>query len=119
MNRVSLDTIGIAGFAHDFGSLGGKSNTIQEVFNSVGTMKPSPLALALFLLGTKLPLISRIPNQRNKTFDRMREASQSIADELIAKSKAEKAAGGMDSELSRSMIGALCEYITLLSLQEF
>ena len=35
MNCVSLDTIGIAGFGHDFGALRGEHGIVEEAFDQV------------------------------------------------------------------------------------
>ncbi|KAL0067301.1 hypothetical protein AAF712_005699 [Marasmius tenuissimus] len=41
MNHVALDTIGIAGFSHDFGSLDGKPSAVAAAFESWAKL-PSP-----------------------------------------------------------------------------
>ncbi|ETW84721.1 cytochrome P450 monooxygenase 102 [Heterobasidion irregulare TC 32-1] len=40
MNRVSLDSIGLAGFAHDFGTLRGENPTVAAVFDAFGHIVP-------------------------------------------------------------------------------
>ena len=38
---MSLDSIGIAGFGHDFGALEGRKSTVEEVFDAFVDVKPS------------------------------------------------------------------------------
>jgi hypothetical protein len=41
MNRVALDSIGIAGFSHDFHRLDGKRNPIADAFDNLAEDTPS------------------------------------------------------------------------------
>ncbi|KAJ7705134.1 cytochrome P450 [Mycena metata] len=55
MNRISLDTIGLAGFSHDFCTLSGQTSKIADAFDSLGS-KPSFLDAIAFLLSTISPI---------------------------------------------------------------
>ena len=54
MNCISLDSIGIAGFGHDFGALEGKKSTVEQVFDAFGTLKPDVRLLASFIAPVRL-----------------------------------------------------------------
>ena len=58
MNRVSLDSIGVAAFSHDFESLKGKRPELTEIFDSFGTTSPSKLSTAIFMLATIFPILT-------------------------------------------------------------
>ncbi len=55
MNCVSFDTIGTAGFGHEFGSLEGRQSDVKDVFESFGFSPPQGLSLILPLLAPVLP----------------------------------------------------------------
>ena len=60
MNAVSLDTIGIAGFSHNFGALEGKHSSVAEAFDSFGSAPPRGLSIILPVLGPVLPILMKI-----------------------------------------------------------
>ncbi|KAJ6530142.1 cytochrome P450 [Mycena capillaripes] len=61
MNQISLDTIGLAGFSHDFGTLSGQTSAIGTVFDSIGS-KPSFLEATLFMVSLVTPIFDWIPS---------------------------------------------------------
>ena len=60
MNCVSLDTIGIAAFSHDFGALQGKRGDVEVAFDALGEVPPIGLDILFALLGPILPFVSNI-----------------------------------------------------------
>lgn len=108
MNFVSLDTIGIAGFSHNFGALEGKYSAVAEAFDSFGGSPPSGLAIILPVLSPVLPLLMKIPTRRRRMFDHLHKSMEEIAEKLLERSRKEKEAG-IIGESSRSIIGALSE----------
>jgi hypothetical protein len=48
INHISLDTIGIAGFSHDFGSLDGKRASVTEVFDAFGNNRQASVVNRAF-----------------------------------------------------------------------
>ncbi|KAI9456895.1 cytochrome P450 [Boletus coccyginus] len=63
MNHISLDTIGLAGFSHDFGALDGKDTAVTEVFDTFGASPRSALNTGLFLLAQAFTFLSQLPKE--------------------------------------------------------
>ncbi|KAF9256570.1 cytochrome P450 [Marasmius fiardii PR-910] len=87
MNHVALDSIGIAGFSHDFGSLDGKPSTVVDAFDSLGSTPPTALGRILFLLSFVFPWLSYIPTERTRKTDDLNKSMTGIADEMLGKSR--------------------------------
>ncbi|KAJ8077591.1 hypothetical protein PM082_002023 [Marasmius tenuissimus] len=102
MNHVALDSIGIAGFSHDFGSLDGKPSAVVDAFESLGQTPPSKLGLIIFLLSFVFPSLMSMPTRRNKRLLELRRSMGEIADELLERSR--KGDLGADD---KSIIGLL------------
>jgi hypothetical protein len=85
-----LDSIGMGGFSHDFGTLRGKDHIIAEVFNSLGKHKPTFFQIITFLLSTVLPILAHIPNPRTTLEKKFKLAAEEISRELLRKSREEK-----------------------------
>lgn len=103
MNCVSLDSIGLAGFGHDFGSLRGVHGEVEEVFDSLGSVPTVGMTEVLFLLGPLYPsLLARLPTSRQRKLLKLNRAMSKIAEDLLKETKEES----IDAS-SRSIIGAL------------
>ena len=110
-----LDSIGMGGFSHDFGSLKGNASPVMTAFDSFGTIKPSFSIMFSFLLGLILPQFSsRIPNDRKKSLDLVALSSRRTATELLDKAAKEKADSGSGDEVDKSILGALGETSSFL-----
>lgn len=109
MNKVSLDTIGIAAFAHDFGTLYGKRSAVAEVFSSSSiTGRGGVLFILMLMLGSWFPALRKIRTERMKYLETMNETIKEIALKLLRESREEE-----DGKASNtSIMGALrmCEY---------
>ena len=111
MNKVSLDSVGIAGFSHIFGSLEGKHSEVAELFDSFSTLRPhSALTLVLPLLAPVLPMLSQIPTRRSALIKKLHESMEKVAAVLLKRSRSEKAE--IRQEAGMSIIGALSEWFT-------
>lgn len=116
---MSLDSIGIAGFGHDFEALQGHESDIQILFDSF-TRSPGKSSSAIAesasrkLLGSLLPsqFLDLFPSKRLRLMKRFRETMSGVSAELWRKSKAEKG----DSKV-RSVMGSLGKFI--LASREF
>ena len=109
-----LDSIGIGGFSHDFGSLEGNSSPILAAFDSLGSVKPSFSVMLSVVLGVVCPgLAWRIPNERTKSLISVATSTRGMATELLDRTAKEKANGGA-SEVDKSILGALGEYLSFL-----
>lgn len=115
MNRVSLDSIGIAGFAHDFGALEGRHSDVAALFDSFGSAPLGKgLTILLPLLAPVLPFLANIPTKRSRLVKKLHKSMEEVSEELLARSRKEKEAGDTGGS-SRSIIGALREYDGLVS----
>ena len=105
MNCVSLDSIGIAGFGHDFGALHGKRSTVEEVFDSFGTAPP--MSMIILLLGQVIPILQKLPSTRVDMMKKLQDIMGEVSEQLLERSRKEKASGGGATDTSRSIIGSL------------
>ncbi|KAG2066347.1 cytochrome P450 [Suillus decipiens] len=108
MNHVSLDTVGIAGFSHDFGSLTGKHASVTEVFDSFGNNpKASAVNQLLFLVALAFPIITKIPTKRSKLFKKLGVTMGEISNDLLIRSRREKDVNMSERDEEKSIIGLL------------
>ncbi len=107
MNCVSFDTIGTAGFGHEFGSLEGRQSDVKDVFEVFGFSPPQGLSLILPLLGPVLPMLQMIPNKRKRLNHRLNNAMAAISAVLLQRSRREKEMGVTDT--GRTIMGTLGE----------
>ncbi|KAH7921992.1 cytochrome P450 [Leucogyrophana mollusca] len=107
MNHISLDTIGIAGFSHDFGSLDGKHADVTEVFDSFSSAKPSPIFGVLVSLAPVFPWLVRLPNPRTKLIQKLNASMGDISNQLLARTRKEKEGGVTGIHEEKSIIGLL------------
>ena len=109
MNCISLDTVGIAGFAHDFGALEGRHSDVEVLFDSFGSAPVGAgLSILLPLLAPVLPFLANIPTKRSRLVKKLHSSMEEVSEELLARSRKEKEAGDTGGS-SRSIIGALRE----------
>ncbi|KAF8584899.1 cytochrome P450 [Ramaria rubella] len=95
MNKVSLDTIGIAGFSHDFGTLVGQQSKVARIFDSftkLSPKKPSFASALVPLLTPVLPLLARLPSSRLRVVIELNDAMEKISYDLLARTRVEKRA---------------------------
>ncbi|KAK7014458.1 hypothetical protein VNI00_019352 [Paramarasmius palmivorus] len=104
MNHISLDSIGIAGFSHDFGSLDGKPSAIVDAFESIGSSKPSPVGTVIFLLSFVFPFLNSLPTERSRMLMSLKRSMREIADVLLERSRQAREEGGAED---KSIIGLL------------
>ena len=105
MNCFSLDTIGIAGFAHDFCALEGKRSSVEEVFTALGTAPP--MNMIIMLLGQVVPILRKVPNPHGHIMGDLHDKLEQVAEELLETRRKEKVAGSNATYASRSIIGSL------------
>ncbi|KAG2151473.1 cytochrome P450 [Suillus clintonianus] len=107
MNHVALDTIGIAGFSHDFGSLDGKHASVTEVFDTFGNNPPSAVNRVLFMLGSAFPIITKIPTKRTNLTKKLHTTMGEISKDLLIRSRREKDVNMSERDEEKSIIGLL------------
>ncbi|KAA1478646.1 cytochrome P450 [Dentipellis sp. KUC8613] len=107
MNHISLDSIGLAGFSHDFGCLRGEPALVGKIFDSFSELDGSTPSTLLFLIRPLLPrfVMNMIPNKREGTIRLLNDTMGKIAEELLAKFKKEHDEGAEAGD--RSVLGLL------------
>ncbi|EIW78658.1 cytochrome P450 [Coniophora puteana RWD-64-598 SS2] len=103
MNHISLDSIGLAGFSHDFEALDGKKSTIGDILDMLDS-KPSKTIMLLFMLGFIFPWLINLPVERNRMLARLNESMEKISLELLDQTRREKEHIGVET---RSVLGLL------------
>ena len=105
-----LDTIGLAAFSHDFGSLDGKPASVTKIFDSFGSFSERSKVITdadLILLAQVLPLLSYLPTPRNRLLQEMQEIMEDISNTMLERTKKEKQKGALDGKEEKSIIGVL------------
>ncbi|XP_006457595.1 hypothetical protein AGABI2DRAFT_123448 [Agaricus bisporus var. bisporus H97] len=87
MNHVSLDSIGIGGFGHDFKALENKNTSVVEVFDSFDDANTDFFSRLIFFLGPVFPTLQNLPTKGNRMLRQLRETMGKIADELLKRSR--------------------------------
>ena len=105
---TSLDTIGTAGFSHNFGSLDGKPTSVTEVFDVLsGANGGNTLNMSLVVLAQALPWLLRLPTPHSKLIQRLNDTMGEISNVLLTKSRKEKEAGTLGEREETSILGLL------------
>ncbi|KAJ7336934.1 cytochrome P450 [Mycena albidolilacea] len=107
MNLVALDSIGIAGFSHDFRTLDGEYSAVAAAFDSLNFEGQGMLSNLVFLLGTQFPFLAHLPSKRNRIQKNLRYTISGIADELLERTRRERKKQVPDETSDRSIIGLL------------
>ena len=103
-----LDTIGLAGFSHNFGALEGTHATVTEVFDTFGASpRSSARNKGLLLLAQSFPFLTRLPTPRGKLMQKLNVAMEEISNELLARTRKELEIGVVGGKEERSVIGML------------
>jgi hypothetical protein len=109
--KIRLDSIGIAGFSHDFGTLRGKHSSVAALFDSFAKTEPNFLDAILFMLSTVIPVLQKIPTARNMILKKLHVKMSEIADELLERMRKEKEGQiGEENAEEKSIIGLLSAY---------
>jgi hypothetical protein len=103
MNRISLDSIGHAGFSHAFDTLSNPSfaSPIQLAFDSF-TTKPSLGSIIAFTLARIFPVMSKAPTNFGRIVKNFKEVTGEIGKGLLARMRMEA-----DKADEKSIIGLL------------
>ncbi|KAJ7913157.1 cytochrome P450 [Mycena leptocephala] len=102
-----LDSIGIAGFSHDFRTLDGEYSAVAVAFDSLNFEGQGIVSNLVFLLGTQFPFLAHLPLDRNRIMGNFRRTMSGIADDLLEKTRREKKSHISDETFERSIIGLL------------
>ncbi|EIW82555.1 cytochrome P450 [Coniophora puteana RWD-64-598 SS2] len=106
MNRVSLDSIGIAGFSHDFGTLEGKHSDVAEVFGKFSSTPPSFVFKLGLTLGLFFPSLMKLPSNWIQLTRELSKALSGAAKDFMERMQQEKL-GLTPGQEDKSVIGLL------------
>lgn len=109
MGCVSLDSIGIAGFSHDFGSLRGEQSELKKAFDAVANANKRGVDRILFLLAFAIPVLLKVPTEHKSRILSMTAKLRVIAENLLESSRSDQEKGVI-SNSGRTVIGALSMY---------
>ncbi|KAG6332359.1 hypothetical protein ID866_6731 [Astraeus odoratus] len=94
-----LDTIGLACFSHDFGSLDGKPASVTAAFDAPGDSPTrSARNAAYFVIYQVLPILAYLPTARNRLFQDIKRTLSEICKEVFARTREEKEIGMLDGD---------------------
>ncbi|KAG9309820.1 cytochrome P450 [Chiua virens] len=103
-----LDTMGLAGFSHNFGALEGKQSPVGSTFDSLTSSSSSSVTnVGLVLLTQVFPILLHIPTSRSKLRDKLHHALEDISNVLLARTKKEFKMSGDEEHEEKSIIGLL------------
>ncbi|KAJ7916333.1 cytochrome P450, partial [Mycena leptocephala] len=105
MNRIALDSVGIAGFSHDFKYLEGQQSPVTEAFEALQVDDMGWSTKLLFILSFTFPFLLSVPTPRMRTFWKLRSSLNVIAERMLANTRREKEDGEEFSD--KSVIGLL------------
>ena len=114
----SLDTIGLAGFSHDFGSLEGKTTSVVAVLDTLGSSPSrSVINASFFVLSQVFTALVYFPTKRNVLMQEIQQELSKISEQLLDKRRKEKEAGIVDGKAEKSVIGLLrmCSFVGLIA----
>ena len=101
-----MDSIGLAGFGYDFGSLREEHGIVEEAYDEISKVPNKGLDAMVTLLASAVPILLRIPTKRQVRMMQINKSLQSIADNLLRTNSTDKEAG-LASGIGRTIIGAL------------
>jgi hypothetical protein len=105
MTRFRLDTIGLAGFSHDFGALDSKPSAVATAFADFAGAGMGLGDAFVFFAQFLFPEINSLPTPRQRAINNLHRASGELAKEITA--KAEKEEKG-----ERSVMGLMSQLLT-------
>lgn len=101
-----LDSIGIAGFSHDFMCLNSTYPPVERAFDQIGASQTgqsrSPFSSLTGFLAPFLPIILKFTLRKDSPIVLLRKSLEKVADDLWKKSRSEKG-----EETDNSIIGLL------------
>ncbi|KAJ7650922.1 cytochrome P450 [Roridomyces roridus] len=101
MNHISLDTIGLAGFSHDFGTLTGNISNIASIFDAFGSQQ-SAWDIAILLLSLIVPAVDNLPTTRQTLFNQLTKEMQNLGREFMNNANTDKSIMGLLMKSSNS-----------------
>ncbi|KAJ7124478.1 cytochrome P450 [Mycena epipterygia] len=107
MNSVILDSIGVAGFSHDFESLSGNYCTVTAAFRVLRAESTGSLADTVFSLAAMIPLFRNIPTTKNRIINDFQTYMSRIAEDVLQRNAMK---GNTDKSVLGLLIKSLAEH---------
>lgn len=104
---ASLDTIGIAGFARDFGTLDGKQTSVTEIFDAFGNSRAQTHNMLLILLAEAFPWLLKLPTPHTRVIKKLNDTMSEISNAFLTNFREEKEAGTSGEREEKSILGLL------------
>ncbi|KAJ7174633.1 cytochrome P450 [Mycena filopes] len=101
MNSIVLDSIGIAGFGHDFESLRGDYCTVTAAFYTLRAPSTNSLADIIFRLAATTPLLRELPTAKNRIINTFHSHMSRIALDVLERNSSK------DRAADKSLLGLL------------
>ncbi|KAJ6579607.1 cytochrome P450 [Mycena vulgaris] len=102
-----LDSVGLAGFSHDFQYLEGKKSPVTDVFEALQVTETTFATNLVFLLAFQFPFVLNIPTRRMRMFWELRRSLNVIAQRLLENTRREKEGNVAEELTDKSVIGLL------------
>ncbi|SJL01048.1 uncharacterized protein ARMOST_04364 [Armillaria ostoyae] len=83
MDRISIDSMGIAGFSHDFGAIDGK----PQMFDELNLNRGVTFFTFMIIASTMFPAVLHLPSKKKDALAAMNRMLSAIADRLLVKAK--------------------------------
>ncbi|KAJ7039377.1 cytochrome P450 [Mycena alexandri] len=114
MNSIALDSIGLAGFGHDFESLRGDYCTVTAAFYTLrAPSRSSSLSDIIFRLAATTPLLRAIPTAKNRIINDFDAYMSRIALDVLDRNS------GKDRTADKSVLGLLMKSLAENPAGEF
>jgi hypothetical protein len=104
---TSLDSIGLAGFYHDFGTLSDQKSAVSDVFDAFAYLKMTMASLVQFLIAPSMPVVLRIPTQHTGLLYKFKKATDAVAKSLLEKGVEDAKGHTENVKANKSVIGLL------------
>ncbi|EJU05966.1 cytochrome P450 [Dacryopinax primogenitus] len=101
MNAISFESIGEAGFSHDFDCINDEVSVVGQVFSSLGATNGT-LTAAIAVALQAFPIIASLPLARNVAFDNLRNTMRDLINTMDRKTL-----GNDASDERRSLVASI------------
>ncbi|EIW76168.1 cytochrome P450 [Coniophora puteana RWD-64-598 SS2] len=90
MNCISLDSIGVAGFSYDFGTVEGKDCAVADALKAASSSQLTMTQIAFILASFVFPWLAKLPNPGTASNRQLGESLGAIAKTLLEEGRAGK-----------------------------
>ncbi|KAJ7250417.1 cytochrome P450 [Mycena rebaudengoi] len=107
MNRIALDSIGLAGFSHDFRYLDGHKSPVAMAFDALQEQGTNILFNLIFIMSRSFPFVLNLPTKQLLLFRNLNHSLSNIAQRLLENARREKQGAVAEEFTDKSVIGLL------------